>query len=282
MFASKKSKPGLPLGEAAAAARRASALAKQRKARVEAVDRARALLDSAGDPPAATPAAAAPAAAAANLSAAAPPGASRKRARHWASQLSQPEWLATTSRIPLDLNGTMTGDAAEGWLVRPRPPGEVVLVVAAAGMARARNCQGVVVDSFCCALPGGSPGSRGRDSGTILEAILDADARTYHVTDVMAWNGVDFYGCTFDLRHFFAGGKLADLPPAAPPERRFLHAPAFECDRAGCACHSLPSLCRFYFWLCPCSQFWCLCGRMVGGPCAVTSSHTIFHTHHSV
>ncbi|KAH8084388.1 hypothetical protein JL720_7878 [Aureococcus anophagefferens] len=132
-----------------------------------------------------------------------------------------------------DLNGK--GDAhGGGWYVVPRPEGKRCLV-AVAGQDRVEAPHGDVLHRWRSAVPSGSPQTATKDDqATVLECVFYEPSSTYFVVDVMTWGGYSLYDCTAEFRFYWLRTKLGELePPEEAAPYALAPAPYFDADGDG-------------------------------------------------
>jgi len=105
-------------------------------------------------------------------------------------------------------------DFPDKWTVTVCPVGKRCTVVAARGSTKAfaRNGYPWLHHDFPSSLPGGSKGkkSSGGKQNCILDCIYCERDRTFFVLDLILWNGVSFFGCESQFRHFWLTSKFKE------------------------------------------------------------------------
>ena len=209
-----------------AARRRTAALARQRAARGDAMNAARAARLAEGGGGEGVDAAA--------LAYTPPPpldsqhSSPSSRADAGWRTLTLHEWL-------IDTPSSLSSD----WLVAPRPEGVRVVLTARGGRTVARSRSGARLLTCASRLPGGGGGGghEGAHAGCVLDCVFQPDGGgggggsasasppspaggTFFVLDVLEWGGRDLEACTAEFRTFWTATQLAECGAAtAPPVR---------------------------------------------------------------
>ncbi|XP_037082762.1 snurportin-1-like [Pollicipes pollicipes] len=105
------------------------------------------------------------------------------------------------------------------WLLKMCPPGKRCLVVAKRRSTRAYSAAGALLRTFPSLLPAGCRGPLGQRP-TLLDCIWDDAAGTFHVLDLICWNGHEVYECETEFRFAWLASKLAESADVASASRR--------------------------------------------------------------
>ncbi|KAI8925776.1 hypothetical protein BC831DRAFT_426430 [Entophlyctis helioformis] len=115
------------------------------------------------------------------------------------------EWLAD---IPEDFESA--------WLAVVVPRGERCLLISSRGRTVSRRADGTRIDMFLSCLPGGSYAavSPRQSKPCILDCFYVPSTQTYHVLDILCWNGNHVDECDTEFRFFWLQTKLAEADVA--------------------------------------------------------------------
>ncbi|XP_043232954.1 snurportin-1-like [Amphibalanus amphitrite] len=125
----------------------------------------------------------------------------------YSNQLMFSEWMET---VPADLH--------TDWLLKMCPPGKRCLVVAKRRCTRSYSAAGALLRTFPSRLPAGWRGPLGQRP-TVLDCIWDQAAGTFHVLDLLAWNGHQVFECEAEFRFTWLQTKLSETPEVGVASR---------------------------------------------------------------
>eukprot|EP00049_Salpingoeca_infusionum_P002737 m.59279 g.59279 ORF g.59279 m.59279 type:complete len:370 (-) comp11763_c0_seq2:610-1719(-) len=118
-----------------------------------------------------------------------------------ANQLMQPEHL---EQVP--------EDAASEWFAIVCPKGERLLVIAAKGVTRVYSESGKCLRRLSSNLPGGSRSTGRYQDNCALDVIYVEADQTYHVVDMLLWQGLNILDNSASFRSFWIQSKWAEEP----------------------------------------------------------------------
>jgi snurportin-1 len=124
--------------------------------------------------------------------------------------------------MPEDFSGTPM-EFTTDWLVVCLPKGVRCAVTSSKGTTLSRTHEGKFLSEFKSLLPGGSllaNGSYRKNEFSILDCIFDQFTSTYHIVDIMCFNGYPVTSCETEFRHFWLKSKFADFHPKYASELR--------------------------------------------------------------
>lgn len=141
----------------------------------------------------------------------------RKRAgrgSRFAARLMLSEWMF----------GAAPSDLSSDWLLKLCPSGRRCLVMTGRDKFTGKACTfsfsvgGMLLRSFPSLLPSGC--HRGNDSGnhgssrrvTLLDCLFEQSANTFHVLDIVSWNGHPVDECETEFRFVWLTSKLSEQP----------------------------------------------------------------------
>ena len=110
-------------------------------------------------------------------------------------------------------------DLETDWLLKICPPGKRCLVVAKRRNTRSYTASGALLRTFPSQLPAGWRGPLGQRP-TVLDCIWDERAATFHVLDLLCWNGHQVFDCETEFRFSWLQSKLSDAPEVGIASRR--------------------------------------------------------------
>ena len=162
-----------------------------------------------------------------------------KRRLEYASQFMTPQWLDS---LPADLT--------DSWYAIPRPEGTRCFLIANhhSSMSRKRNGS-LLHSSIATALPGGCHPSllpnaaSSPDDYCIVDCIHNDEQRCYYALDLLCWRGYLLFDATAEFRLYWMHDKLCTLTtpdPAHKSKRTFY--PVVPLPVLPCVPASLPSL----------------------------------------
>jgi len=163
-----------------------------------------------------------------------------KRRLEYASQFMTPQWLDS---LPADLT--------DSWYAIPRPEGTRCFLIANhhSSMSRKRNGS-VLHSSIATALPGGchpsllpAAASTSPDDYCIVDCIYNDEQRCYYALDLLCWRGYLLFDATAEFRLYWMHDKLRTLAapnPSHKSKRTFY--PLVPLPVLPCLPSSLPSL----------------------------------------
>ena len=163
------------------------------------------------------------------LSSNSPPAAEFRRRRaekrrlEYASQFMTPQWLDS---LPADLT--------DSWYAIPRPEGTRCFLIANHHSSMSRKRNGSVLHSaIATALPGGchpsllpEAASTSPDDYCIVDCVYNDEQRCYYALDLLCWRGYLLFDATAEFRLYWMHDKLRSLPTptTAHKSKRPFHA----------------------------------------------------------